>query len=64
MKSLSGSMTQSSSRWCRLSSLPQNFQDALRVVDKLPLLMVVTIVLQIPQTTLNCRLSRIHQRPA
>jgi hypothetical protein len=32
----------------------------LRVFHELPLFMVVAIVLQIPQTTLNCCLSRTH----
>jgi hypothetical protein len=32
----------------------------LRVSNELPLFVMVAVVLQIPQTTVNCRFSRIH----
>jgi hypothetical protein len=32
----------------------------LRVFHELPLFMMIAIILQIPQTTVNCRFSRIH----
>jgi hypothetical protein len=47
---------------CRhlLRRATQKRQDALRVHNTLPLFMVVTVVLQIPQAALNRRFRRIH----
>ena len=43
-----------------LGRATQKCQGALGVFDEFPLFVMVTIVLQIPQTTVNCRFSGIH----
>src|SRR5579871_4678314 len=43
-----------------LRTATQERQGALRVCHELALFMMVAVVLQIPQTTVNCRFRRIH----
>jgi hypothetical protein len=44
----------------RLGTAAQEVKGAVGIFHKLPLFMVVAIVLQIPQTAVNCCFSRIH----
>ena len=44
----------------RLRTAPQELQDTLRVFHEFALCMMVAIVLQLPQTTVNCCFSRSH----
>jgi hypothetical protein len=44
----------------RLRTATQERKDTLRVFHEVPLFMMVAVVLQVSQTTVNCRFSRIH----